>query len=296
MAKNRIDELHSYVNPRFDVAFRKLFSEEIPEITINLLNTILGFSDKDKIVKIKFQDSTRPPENAKFRSTVQDLLCTDQNNRQYLVELQVANQRYFFKRMLYYFSRMYASQMAPGDIFLDLKPAYSVGILDFELFPYTDRYHTVHKICDVGEKNVQVSVDEVEFHMLELSKFKKTAEECKTTLDQWLFFFKHSERMKDVPSSISDPTVRLAFDRIDEFNWNQRERMANDSELKAWRDGYSQLATAHEDGLTKGIAKGLAEGERLAKLEMAKKMLSEGLSLETISKLTGLPVSEIKKN
>ncbi len=50
-----------------------------------------------------------------------------------------------------------------------------------------------------------------------------------------------------------------------------------------------------EDILDKAEAIGKAKGEKKAKLEMAKKMIIEGMPAEIVAKMTGLSVEEIEK-
>lgn len=45
--------------------------------------------------------------------------------------------------------------------------------------------------------------------------------------------------------------------------------------------------------ITKARETGLAEGEHNAKIELAKNMLSDGMSVEIVSKYSGLPAEEI---
>ena len=49
------------------------------------------------------------------------------------------------------------------------------------------------------------------------------------------------------------------------------------------------------DGKEEGRAEGRAEGEHQKALEMAKKMLSDGLPIELVAKYSGLPPDEISK-
>ncbi len=53
-----------------------------------------------------------------------------------------------------------------------------------------------------------------------------------------------------------------------------------------------------EQGLEKGLLQGLEKGKNVgkdeAKLETAKKMIEDGISIEIIAKYTGLPVERIK--
>ena len=49
-----------------------------------------------------------------------------------------------------------------------------------------------------------------------------------------------------------------------------------------------------EEGLAEGLEKGKEEGEHNAKIETAKNLLSIGLSVDQISKATGLSIEDIK--
>ncbi len=51
---------------------------------------------------------------------------------------------------------------------------------------------------------------------------------------------------------------------------------------------------AFQDGMEKGIEKGRAEGEAKSKTLIARNMLSEGIDIALISKITGLTEEEIK--
>jgi len=53
--------------------------------------------------------------------------------------------------------------------------------------------------------------------------------------------------------------------------------------------------TSFQEGEEAGIEKGIEQGRKSEKIALAKKSLKEGLSIELISKLTGLPKEEVKK-
>ena len=65
------------------------------------------------------------------------------------------------------------------------------------------------------------------------------------------------------------------------------------------QDVINQLYYAKEEGLAEGREKGreegLAEGEAKKSLEIAKKMLEMGLSVEQITEATGLSEEEVLK-
>ena len=56
-----------------------------------------------------------------------------------------------------------------------------------------------------------------------------------------------------------------------------------------------QREEAYEDGLSKGISQGMKQGAYQEKLETAKNFLSMGLSIEQISRGTGLSLETIQQ-
>ena len=61
------------------------------------------------------------------------------------------------------------------------------------------------------------------------------------------------------------------------------------------QDVINQLYYAKEEGLAEGREEGLAEGKTEERLEIAKKMLKEGLSVDLICRTTGLSEEEVLK-
>ena len=60
-----------------------------------------------------------------------------------------------------------------------------------------------------------------------------------------------------------------------------------DAEQRGYKEGVS-------DGISQGIAQGISQGEHQKAIETAKNLLAMKLSVEDISKATGLSIEEIK--
>ena len=59
-----------------------------------------------------------------------------------------------------------------------------------------------------------------------------------------------------------------------------------DAEQRGYKEGVS-------DGISQGISQGIAQGEHLKAIETAKNLLAMKLSVENISKATGLSIEEV---
>ena len=57
----------------------------------------------------------------------------------------------------------------------------------------------------------------------------------------------------------------------------------------------SALSYAEEKGIKQGIKQGIEQGAKNEKIEIAKKLIQNGLDNELISKSTGLSIKEVKE-
>jgi predicted transposase/invertase (TIGR01784 family) len=99
--------------------------------------------------------------------------------------------------------------------------------------------------------------------------------------------------------------MERAYEELNRFTWNEEEILTYDQAEKY--EGAFQASMAQkfdegvakgiekgiEKGMAKGIAKGMAKGIAKTNFEIARKMVLDGVSVETISKFTGLSEKEI---
>ena len=200
----------------------------------------------------------------------------DQRGREFIVEMQVADALGFSKRVLYYTSQGYVSQIDRGEFYDKLNPTIFVGILDFEISK-NPKYVSRHRILDVetGER----IMEDMEFNFIELPKFKLERKDLKTLVEKWVYFIKEAENLEVIPEEIDDAGLRSAFEQANIQTWSQEEIDAYD---------YAGLRET-EDRLR--LAKVKKERER----EIAKTMKERGMDINIISEITGLPTEEIEE-
>ena len=89
--------------------------------------------------------------------------------------------------------------------------------------------------------------------------------------------------------------IRQAKDELIRMSNDDTQRELYEMRAKTLKDKISALNEAERKGMQKGIKEGMQKGEKKKALEIAKSMIDMGLDKKTISKSTGLDLSEIEK-
>jgi len=294
-----------FLNPKNDLAFRKIFAQpKHAGILINFLNTFLRLEGDRLIKEVTLLDPINIPELQGLKETIVDVRCVDQRGTHYVIEMQVWTDKHFFKRMLYYACHNYIRQLNSGEQYPTLNQVICIALLDFDYLP-GDRYLSEHLILD--KETHQHHLKDFMFVFAELRKFNKTVDELTTPLDEWLFFFRHATQLRDTPKQLHTPQVQEALETLHRYHWSKTE-LDNYEKAALARGAYrSQLNTAHDEGMEKGVKEGIEKGKeegekvglekgRLAeKHQIVQQMLTTGCNLDLIVKVTGLSEQEIKK-
>jgi predicted transposase/invertase (TIGR01784 family) len=266
-----------FVDVKNDVAFRKIFgNENRKEVLISFLNAILLLQENQKIVDVDILTPYQLPDLRGGKVTIVDVKAKDQNNKTYIVEMQVADVHGFDKRVLYYASKSYTAQIERGNQYERLNPIYFIGILDFEVTK-NKSYISRHKIIDI-ETNENY-IKDIEFNFIELPKFKKEQNELNTIIDQWIYFIKNAESLDVIPSNLKDQGLKFAYEDASKYNWTKLELEAYDYALMREQDDRGRLLNA--------IKK--------EKVEFAKKLIEDHQPTEKIVAYTGLTVEQVEE-
>ncbi len=283
--------MEKYINPLTDFGFKRIFANpKYPEITKIFLNAFLDL--ESPIVDLELLTNEGDDENLDSRGVIFDILCRDSNNREFVVELQRARQKYFVDRGLFYVCRRLSSQPKRGTIGEDrykLTPIYWLGIINFNAFE-DERY--IRKI-NLKDENCQETDKNINFIYVELKKFKNR--NPKSLIEQIIFFLKNE-------GDFSFQTANLEFNKILNIaqfhNLSSKEIAIYDLDLNRKLAEIDAIETAREIGIEKGIEQGIEigeeRGEKRKQLEIAKNLLDEGFDQNIIIKLTGLTIAEIK--
>lgn len=266
-----------FVDITNDIAFRKIFgNENRKEVLISFLNAVLLLDRDKKIITVDILTPYQLPTLKGGKVTIVDVKAKDQNDKTYNVEMQVAEVDGFDKRVLYYASKSYSSQIERGDLYEKLNPTFFIGILDFEITQNWD-YISRHKIVDIETGENLIS--DIEFNFIELPKFTKVESELTSIIDQWVFFIKNAENLHVLPESVNDIGLKIAYEDADKHNWSKAELEAYDNVFIREQDDRGRFTLTI----------------RREKEAIARNFLKSGISIEIISENTGLSIEAVRK-
>lgn len=287
-----MEVLMKFVDPKNDVAFKKIFGDENKkDILISFLNNLLEFAGTQKeIVDITIKNPYQVPKLEGLKETILDIKAVDKRNIHYIIEMQVFHTGAFEKRVLYYVSKAYYQQLDKAEDYPKLNQVIFLGFLDFVLFKDNPHYGTRHLVLE--EKTNNHYFKDFELNFVELPKFEKSLEELSDVKEKWIYFVKNAGNMTVVPKELEEPTeIREAFEIANRISWTKDELDAYDSRGILIQDERGRVEHAREEGEQIGVKKGVKQGIK----QVADQMKKEGLDIDIIIKTTGLSKEEIKE-
>jgi predicted transposase/invertase (TIGR01784 family) len=275
------DFKEKYINPFTDYGFKRLFGEEPnKDLLLDFLNELLK-DEQGTITELTYLKNENIGTTELNRKAIFDLYCTNEKGERFIVEIQKTKQKFFKDRTIYYSTFPIQEQAKKGSEWdFGLEKVYTIAILDFEFdddkkYPDKFRYDVKLKELEINE----VFSDKLNFIYLEMPKFNKHIDELETRFDKWLYLIKNLHKLDRIPEKLKETIFLKLFETAEIAKFSQQEYQDYENSLKYYRDLKNSLDTARFD----------------EKLEIAKKGLKEGVSVELLSKMTGLTIEEINE-
>jgi len=111
------------------------------------------------------------------------------------------------------------------------------------------------------------------------TELNRKVDELETRFDKWLYLIKNLHKLDRIPEKLKEKIFLKLFDTAEIANFSQQEYQDYENSLKYYRDLKNSLDTAKEERT----------------IEIAKQGLKEGVSIELISKMTGLTEEKINE-
>lgn len=260
---------------------------------LDFLNDILEKTTICSIENVSIKDPNNLPLLPGLKASIVDIRCTDNQNKHYQIEMQVAPQSDYAQRCQFYTSYFITKQLEQKKPYGVLEPIIFISVVNFDMFDF-EHFLSHHFVMDT--KTNQQTLNLVEYHFLELSKFKKKEEELVTPVDRWAYFFKYAGTFDHVPTTMHDDKIlNQALEVLKRAAWTEPDMTAYRNAVDAELSYESRMNTAHQKGLQEGLQEGILEGKIEGKIEIARAMLEKKFSIEVIAEITGLSLEEIKR-
>jgi len=282
------------INPRIDIVFKKIFGvEENKDLLISLINSIV--SAEDQVAEVTLLNPYNLQSFRKDKLSILDIKAKGVDGKRFNIEIQVSDEEDYDKRALYYWAKLYTDQLKATEGYRNLNKAIGIHILNFTSIPEVSEYHNVFNIRE-KVTNLEYFKD-LELHTIELKKFAGSGSrklddlvnKIKSSLDMWVAFLTRHDLLEQeiLPKSLDNPSLKKALDVLQIMNFKQEERDAYEDRLKWFMIEDSALNKRWKEGKAEGLAEG--------KLQIAQRLLSQGVGLEIIANVTELSLDEIKK-
>ena len=273
-----------YLDPKNDLTFKRVFGEH-KHLCMSMLNSMLPL--EKPIVSIEYQTGELIPELTDIlRYSIVDVRCKDEDGRQFIVEMQMFWTESFKKRVLLNASKAYVKQLDKAEKFKLLQPVYALNFVNevFEKSPgMENEYYHHYKIVNI--KDTEKQIEGLEFVFIELPKFKPQNRAEKKLHELWLRFLTEiNEGTEEAPRELlENEDIREAVSYMEVAAYTKEQLFTYDK----WKIDILTERSIIDDALMKGESIGL------------KKVVANGhqagLSVETISTVTGLTPEEVIK-
>jgi len=294
------------INPRVDIAFKKIFgTEENKDLLISLINSIV--SKEDQVVDITLLNPYNQKNFKQDKLSILDIKAKGNHGKTFNIEIQITDEADYDKRALYYWARLYTEQLKEKGDYDSLEKVIGIHILNFISILDSEKYHNAFHIT---EKQTRLHYfKELELHTIELKKFKEAlgkdfedlGSKIQNALDLWSAFLLRNDLLSAarLPKFLENVPVKKALKVLNVMNFSDDEREIYEGKLKWLRIEASSLKKAEEKGLEKGLEKGFQKGKEKGRLEeklaIAQSMFKENFPIKQIERFTGLDERELRK-
>ena len=274
----------TFISPTSDIFIKYLFgmdTEESNQLVLSFINAVLEDADFQPVVRIIQKNPFNYKEFKSDKLSVLDIQVEDEKGKVYNVEVQGSADTSFQNRALYYWSKLYTSQLEEADKYKRLLPVISINILDFELLPELPGFHNFFLIAE-GRDREYVLSDHLLIHFLEIPKLKESGSSSK--IGKWMLYLKTEGRNSKMLKILlkEDNDLQKAHDKYEKFTSDKELRFQAISREKFLRDQLSREGAAHDAGVYE------------KSLEAARVLKESDVSMDIILKSTGLTVEEIE--
>lgn len=238
------------------IIFKKLFTEN-KDMLHSFVASMLDVP-QESISDIVITNPELPPETLAGKFSRLDL-SLKVDDRLVNVEIQVKNDTDYRDRTLFYWAKLYSSELKSGEEYSELKQTITINIINFNMFGGDD-YHT--EVAAMIKGTGEVFSDKFSIHFFELKKVGKKPDPANSR-KLWLQFINaDSEENLEMISSTNIPIMQKAVNVIYDMSEDTKIREIARMREKALHDEASAIKNAKAEGREEGRAEERAEAKR----------------------------------
>ena len=297
----------------FDWAMKRLLRSKANfEILEGFLSELLG----EDIRILEILESASNKESKRDKSNRVDLKVKNSKGELVIIEVQFDRELDYLQRILYGTSRVITEHQKESQAYATLVKVISVNILYFELGHGTDYiYHGTTTFTGIHDHDkleldlrqqklygkIQIHNIYPEYYLIRINNFNRLAT---TSLDEWIYFFKNEEikdefkakgiqKAKESFSLLSlSEEEQLAYARYQD-NLRYEASMVESNYGLGRMEGKEEgieigIDMGIEIGIEKGIDMGIEKGIDIGKLDIAKRLVKHGMSIEEAAAISGI--------
>lgn len=278
------------LNPCWDNVFKAMFTTGSNQSRKALKGLLSAILDR-QVIDVSVMQNEPAVESKGERRIRFDINCKFNDGEPANIEMTISPDKSEKLRIEYYGAKLHICQDIKGTdkTYADLKHSYQISIVSESLLKGKNFLHYFEYIDQYGEK-----LDgRTHIIIVELSKLSDIARkpiEKLTSAERWAVFFRFcaDKSKRELVNKIleREETIEMAGELLLHISKDENTRARLLSEYKYEVDLQSKMVGAKREGLK--------EGEKKAKLKMAKSMLKKDLPITDIAEITGLSVEKIK--
>ena len=274
--------METFYTCKNDRAFKEVF---LNPNNSDLLKALLEFILKIKIDKLEIKKTELLSGNVNVKDKRVDAIVHT-GNKKIEIEINSQNKDYLHTRSTAYICNIYQSNASVGDTYNENTDIIQVN-LTWGLGRNNDEMKIYKIMNEKGELYVKnFIIYEINMDYYNKLWYSKNEDEIKKNLYMIMLDLDKKE-LKNMPK---DKIVDKYITNVTIVNDDPefQKYMSEEEDKKKIQN--SLLSEARENGINDGISKGASQ----EKVNIAKNLLSMNMSLEDISKATGLSVEEIE--
>ena len=289
----------------FDWAMKRLLRSKANfEILEGFLSELLG----EDIRILEILESASNKESKRDKSNRVDLKVKNSKGELVIIEVQFDRELDYLQRILYGTSRVITEHQKESQAYATLVKVISVNILYFELGHGTDYiYHGTTTFTGIHDHDkleldlrqqklygkIQIHNIYPEYYLIRINNFNRLAT---TSLDEWIYFFKNEE----IKDEFKAKGIQKAKESFSLLSLSEEEQLAYaryqdnlryEASMVESNYGLGRMEGKEEGieiGIDMGIEIGIEKGIDIGKLDIAKRLVKHGMSIEEAAAISGI--------